>query len=224
MKHLKLTTFFWLFFSLVLTAQNNFNYSVQLDSVTITNLPGVHSFAYAQHNGKWLIIGGRLDGIHARQPFNAFPQTQNNQNILVIDPVNQQFWSSSVGVLPTNLKEQLQSTNMNFYQDNDTLYIIGGYAFSPTANDHITFPYLTTVQVSDLMNAVINSSSITPYFKQISDTAFAVTGGQMGKIGNELYLIGGHRFDGRYNPMNNPTFVQKYTNQIRKFEIKRTLN
>ena len=115
MKHLKLTTFFWLFFSLVLTAQNNFNYSVQLDSVTITNLPGVHSFAYAQHNGKWLIIGGRLDGIHARQPFNAFPQTQNNQNILVIDPVNQQFWSSSVGVLPTNLKEQLQSTNMNFY-------------------------------------------------------------------------------------------------------------
>lgn len=219
MKHLKLTTFFWLFFSLVLTAQNNFNYSVQLDSVAITNLPGVHSFAFAQHNGKWLIIGGRLDGIHARQPFNAFPQTQNNQNILVIDPVNQQFWSSSVGVLPTNLKEQLQSTNMNFYQDNDTLYIIGGYAFSPTANDHITFPYLTTVQVSDLMNAVINSSSITPYFKQISDTAFAVTGGQMGKIGNELYLIGGHRFDGRYNPMNNPTFVQKYTNQIRKFEI-----
>ncbi|MDT8410909.1 MAG: hypothetical protein RQ875_00480 [Vicingaceae bacterium] len=217
MKHLKLTTFFWLFFSLVLTAQNNFSYSVHLDSVAISNLPGVHSFAYAQHDGKWLVIGGRLDGIHARQPFNAFPENQNNQNILVIDPVNQQYWSSSVSVLQTNLKEQLQSTNMNFYQDNDTLYIIGGYAFSPTANDHITFPYLASVQVSDLMNAVINNASITPYFKQITDTAFAVTGGQMGKIGNEIYLIGGHRFDGRYNPMNNPTFVQKYTNQIRKF-------
>ena len=41
----------------------------------------------------------------------------------------------------------------------------------------------------------------------------------MGKIGNTFYLVGGHRFDGRYNPMNNPTFTQTYSNAIRKFTI-----
>ncbi|MCK4989964.1 MAG: hypothetical protein KAS29_05740, partial [Bacteroidales bacterium] len=49
---------------------------------------------------------------------------------------------------------------------------------------------------------------------------FAVTGGQLGKISNTFYLVGGHRFDGLYNPMGGPTFTQTYTNQIRKFSIK----
>jgi hypothetical protein len=132
---------------------------------------------------------------------------------------SQQFWSASVNVLPGGLKEHLQSTNMNFYQDNDTLYIIGGYAYSETAGNHITFPNLTSVLVSSLIEAVIEGKDITPFFKQISGDIFAITGGQLGKIDDTFYLIGGHRFDGRYNPMNNPTFQQAYSNQIRKFTI-----
>ena len=58
----------------VTLSQNTFPYDVVLTPITITNLPGLHSYAFAQHNGKWLIIGGRKDGIHARQPFNAFPK------------------------------------------------------------------------------------------------------------------------------------------------------
>ncbi len=34
-----------------------------------------------------------------------------------------------------------------------------------------------------------------------------------------FYLVGGHLFDGKYNPMGNPTYIQEYTNQIRKFAI-----
>ena len=48
-----------------------FNYDVQIVSKTVPNFPGVHSFAHGQANGKWVIIGGRRDGLHARQPFNA---------------------------------------------------------------------------------------------------------------------------------------------------------
>ena len=48
---------------------------------------------------------------------------------------------------------------------------------------------------------------------------FAVTGGHLGKIGNTFYLIGGHRFDGRYNPMGHPTYTQTYVDGIRKFTI-----
>ncbi len=200
-------------------AQSSFNYSVDIQAINTQGLPGLHSFAFAQYNGKWLIIGGRKDGLHARQPFNAFPQSQNNTDIYVIDINTQQFWTASINVLPTGLKEQLQSTNMNFYQDDDTLYIAGGYAFSTTANDHKTFPNLTSISVSSLIDDIVNANPINSNFKQITDTAFAVTGGYLGKIGSTFYLVGGHRFDGRYNPMGHATYTQKYTSQIRKFSI-----
>jgi hypothetical protein len=200
-------------------AQNTFQFDIQLTPVTISNLPGLHSYVYGQHNGKWLIIGGRLDGIHARQPFNAFPGSLNNTNIYVVDVATEQFWSASVNTLPVGLREQLQATNMNFYQVDNSLYIIGGYAFSVTANDHITFDNLTSVDVPNLMDAIINGNPITSYFKQISNPIFQNTGGQLGKIGSEFYLIGGHVFMGRYNPMNNPTFTQSYLNKIQKFTI-----
>lgn len=196
-----------------------FNYQIKLKPVQITNLPGLHSFAFAQSGGKWLVIGGRLDGLHARQPFNAFPAASSNTSVCVIDVNTNQYWSSSINSLPTGLKEQLQSTNMNFYQDKDSLFIIGGYGYSASALDHITYPYLTSVNVSGLINAVIANTSINGFFKQITDQNFAVNGGQLGKIGNEFYLVGGHRFDGRYNPMGNPTYTQTYVSGIKKFKI-----
>lgn len=208
-----------LLFSTFAFSQSTFDYEIQLNPITIPNLPGLHSYAYGQSNGKWLIIGGRLDGIHSRQPFSAFPNASNNSTIYVVDINTQQLWSASLNSLATGLKEQLQSTNMNFHQDGEILYIIGGYAFSETANDHITFNKLTAVNVPNLINAIIASTPITSYFKQITNENFANTGGQMGKIGNTFYLVGGQRFDGRYNPMNNPTFVQTYANGIKKFTI-----
>lgn len=214
-----LLTFLLLTLSLNVFSQSNFNYELSFVPVTVTNLPGLHSYAYAQHQGKWLIIGGRKDGLHARQPFNAFPASHNNTDIYVVDFENNQLWSASVNSLPAGIKEQLQSTNMNFYQDGDSLYIIGGYGFSPTSNDHITYPYLTSISISALMNAIQTNQPINSYFKQIQDNIFAVTGGHLKKLNGQFYLVGGHRFDGRYNPMGNPTFTQSYTNQIRIFSI-----
>jgi hypothetical protein len=200
-------------------AQSDFPYDVVLTPVTISGLPGLHSYAFGQHEGKWLIIGGRKDGLHARQPFNAFPGSQNNTDIYVVDIATRQTWTTTLNSLTTGLKEQLQSTNMNFYQEGNTLFIIGGYAYATSANDHITHDKLTSVDVPNLITAVINGTGISSCFKQIANANFAITGGQLGKIGNEYYLIGGHRFDGRYNPMNGPSFTQTYSNQIRKFEI-----
>lgn len=208
-----------LLFLKLATAQNSFPYEVQLTPINVANLPGLHSYAFGQHNGKWLIVGGRKDGVHARQPFNAFPGAQNNTDLYVVDIASAQSWSASVNSLPTALKEQLQSTNMNFHQDGNSLYIIGGYAFSATANDHITFDKLTSIDVPNLIDAIVNGTSITAYFKQIAHPIFQNTGGQLGKIGNEFYLVGGQIFTGRYNPMNNPTFVQTYLSKIQKFTI-----
>ncbi|MBT4338433.1 MAG: hypothetical protein HOD63_07580, partial [Bacteroidetes bacterium] len=169
--------------------QNTFNYEVSLRPISINELEGLHSYAFAQHNNKWLIIGGRTDGMHVRQPNSSFPTSSNNTNMYVVDVQAKKFWSTPLSSLPNRIKEQLQSTNMNFYQDEDTLHIIGGYAYSAAANDHITFPNLTTVQVSSVIDAIINGNSIVPYFKQITDDVFAVTGGQMGKIHDKFYLV-----------------------------------
>ena len=201
-------------------AQNTtFAFDVQLKADSVSGFNGLHSFAWGQHNGKVLLVGGRPDGIHARQPFNAFPASQNNQQLQVLDLTTKQSWSRSLAELSVPLQEQLQSTNMNFYQDGNTLILTGGYAFSNTANDHITFPYLTTIELDGLIQAIIANQAIAPFFKQIIDERFAVTGGNLGKIGTQYYLIGGHRFDGRYNPMNNPTFVQTYVDGLKKFEL-----
>jgi hypothetical protein len=211
-----------LLISSLVYSQNTFDYQVQLNPINIPNFPGIHSYAFAQHDGKWLLVGGRIDGIHARQPFNSFPQSNNNTNLYVVDIATNQFWSASVNSLSTALKEQLQATNFNFYQDETTLYVIGGYAFSQSANDHITFNKMTSIDVPNLINAIVNGTSISSYFKQLTDENFAVNGGQLGMIGSTFYLVGGHRFDGRYNPMNNPTYVQTYTNGIKKFNIDNT--
>ncbi|HAY33640.1 MAG TPA: hypothetical protein PK536_02150 [Ignavibacteria bacterium] len=202
--------------------KDNFKYSVSIKPVSIPNLPGLHSFVTAHSNGKWLVIGGRKDGSHARQPFRAFPGDENNTLIYVIDVKAKKYWSASVNELPISLKEQMQSGNMNYFQDGKILYITGGYAYSASEDDHITFPYLTSVSVPELINSVINGNPVSPYFKQIKDYVFAVTGGQMGKIGNTFYLVGGQRFDGRYNPMGHRTYKQTYTDGIRKFKIQNT--
>ena len=206
------------------SSQENFKYSVEITAVDFPGLPGLHSFAFAQHEGKWLIVGGRRDGVHPRQPFNAFPPSQNNTSLYVFDVNTKQLWSAPLSGLPAGLEEQLQSANMNFLQREDTLYVIGGYAYSASANDHISFPNLSTIQVSSLIHAIVQGTAISSCFKQISDERFAVAGGQLGKIGNRFYLVGGHRFDGRYNPMGHSTFTQTYTSQVRSFEINNSGN
>ena len=207
------------FFTIIVAGQNHFDYILELEPVSVPGLPGLHSYAFGQHDGLWLIIGGRKDGMHARQPFNTFPQSFSNSDIYVVDINAQQFWSSALSGLPVGIREQLQSTNMNFYQENDTLVIIGGYAYSESSGGHITFPNLTTIQVSSLIEAIVAGESIQPHFKQISDENFAITGGQLGKIGDTFYLVGGQRFDGLYNPMGHMSHTQTYSDQVQKFKI-----
>lgn len=205
-----------------LHAQELFPYELQLSPITLEGFTGLHSFAYGKHQNTWLLLGGRKDGLHARQPNSAFPQTQNNTTLYAIDILTQQVWSRLLTELPIGIQEQLQSTNMNFHQVGDTLYIIGGYAFSATANTPITFPKLTTVLVSEVIQAIKQNQPIANFIKQVTDQQFAVTGGHLVAVNDTFLLVGGHRFDGRYNPMGNPTYTQAYTNQVRRFFIHNT--
>ena len=197
-------------------------FSISIEPLNITGLSGIQSYAFAQDSGKWLIIGGRLDGLHQRQPFASFDIAGHNNQLIVVDPLTQQKWTAPLSALPTAIKEQLSSTNMEFFQEGDYLYCIGGYGYSATAVDHTTYPNLTAIKVSDVIQGVINGTVSSAHFRQITDPKFQVTGGSLKKINGNFYLLGGQKFIGRYNPMgpnNGPGFIQEYTNSIRKFSL-----
>lgn len=205
-----------------LHAQVANGYALSVEPLNIQGFNGLQAFIAGQYDGKWVLLGGRTDGLHQRQPFASFLAGDNNTDIVVIAPATQQSWTTPLSSLSIPLQTQLQSTNMQFLQRGNTLYAIGGYGYSATAADHITHNKLTAIKVDSLILAVQNGTAISPYFRQISDSLFQITGGQLGKIGNDFYLVGGQVFTGRYNPMgptHGPGFYQKYSNQIRKFQI-----
>ena len=212
-----------LFIVFIFTANSQELFNVEIEPVAINNSPAIHSFSWGKStDDKWIIIGGRIDGLHQRQPFAAFQESANNKNVFLVDPNNNQTLSADLSVLPVSIYEQLQSTNQEFYQRDNNLYVIGGYGFSTTQNDHVTYDKLTAIDVDGLANAIVNGTSITPYFRQIQDTLFAVTGGQIGYLDSTFYLAGGQYFKGRYNPMgpnNGPGFIQAYTDEIRQFKL-----
>lgn len=202
-------------------AQNNL-FQIALQPLTISGLSGIQSYAAGQHNGKWLIVGGRLDGLHKAMGMGMmgtpFPTSSNNNEIIVIDPVVAQKWTASLSSLPVDIQEQLSATNPQYYQTGNYLYVLGGYGYKNAVSKHQTFDKLTAIDVPNVINAVINGTSFTSFIRQITDTQFQVTGGELAKIYDTYYLVGGHNFDGTYHHMGGMgMFTQTYSNQIRKF-------
>ena len=201
-------------------AQNAIN--ISLSAINIENLDGRQSFAVGQANGKWLIIGGRTDGLHRRQPFASFDTNGQPNELLDIDPVSKQKWTANLSALPIAIQEALKATNIDFIQNNNQLYLIGGYGYSNTLGDHTTFNTLTAIAVSETIAAIVSNYNYSNYIRQTSNSIFQNTGGQLEKINDSYYLIGGQDFQGRYNPTgptHGPGFTQIYSNQIRKFNI-----
>lgn len=207
---------------LLVNAQDLGNRSIVLQEITIPNMPGIQSFAYGQHDGEWLLLAGRTDGLHRRQPFAAFLAADNNTNAYVVNPQTQQVWSASLSTLPTAVFMQLQSTNQEHQQVGNTLYVIGGYGYSTIAADHITHPRLTAIDVPSMIAAIKNNQPVAPHVRSIVDNRMEVTGGYLGILNGTFLLAGGQRFVGRYNPQGpdfGPGFIQQYTNAIRRFTI-----
>ncbi|MEY4193422.1 MAG: hypothetical protein RJA00_1653 [Bacteroidota bacterium] len=243
-----------------LLAQNAFSLGIQ--PLKIPNMPQLHSFAAAQYQGKWYLFGGRRDGLHRRQPFRAFDSAHANRYIYCVDPESQTVDSLSIQNLNPSLQSQLASTNMLFHQEDNLLYLVGGYGL-PCRNDislfsppsrftdpeaHRTFPYLTKVDLAKLSSEFAKQTepnsrknqinkkqpplaTLSSAFEQWTDPQFALTGGAMfNQIDyyphkqpiNTFYLVGGHRFDGLYNPMgpqNGPGFEQEYHHGVRRFQL-----
>src|ERR1044071_3516937 len=87
-------------------------FAVTIADEPITAMPGIHSFAFAESNGKWLFIGGRTNGLHGFLTPFAFETSYANSLIRVVDPVANQNWSAPASTLPDSIREPVTSTNM----------------------------------------------------------------------------------------------------------------
>lgn len=214
-------------FFIILNGGQAQSYEVEISPMSIEGLGGLQSYSIGVHQGEWLLVGGRLDGLHQRQPFASFSADGKNQDLIVVNPEENKIWRSPLTSLPTSIAEQLASTNMQFFQNEDKLLCSGGYAYSSTVDDHITFPYLTIIDIPNTIEAIKNNTLTDSTFHQIENEIFRVTGGALDRIGDVFFLAGGHKFMGRYNPMGpdqGPGFEQAYTDEIRKFKIDMTNN
>ena len=212
----KITTALLLLITTIGMTQS-FPYEIELEPFVIPGLDGVHSYAAGQSDGKWVIISGRVDGMHRgggngnNRPFPAF---NSNKTIYIVDPVAKQVWTDDLSSLSTDLQDQMSSTNTSFYQDGDDLYIIGGYGEN-SAGNHVTYSFITAIDVPSIINNIINGNAITGDFIQLSDNRMTIAGGQLGKIDDFFYLVGGMELQARYTQMVNPT----YSSEMRKFKI-----
>ena len=186
-------------------------------------MPGMHSFSKAQYNGQWLLIGGMSNGQHnlARTGFNA---QYRNDAVYVIDPTTHQVWSRSLVSDPASglTSDQLSTlmvTNPQFTQLGSHLYIAGGYGAttSGTTSTWQTFNTLSSVDVPGLMNWVkTGTSTAADNIRQINDSMFRVTGGEMLTTSNgRTHLVFGQDYPQNYVPNVNGV----YTNQVRSFTI-----
>ena len=196
------------------------SFTLELEEMTFPNAPGVHSGAFVKFEGKWVMIGGRINGLHGFLSPLAFPEYGENNRVWVMDYNTLETWSGTVDSLPLQTRQAVTSTNMQFYLEDTTLYMIGGYGFQDTSGAFVTFPTLTAISLPALVQAVQDSLPIDPYFRTLTDQRMAVCGAHVGKIGDEYQLVWGHRFDGIYDESDTTGFfVQEYTREIRRFEI-----
>ncbi len=199
------------------SAAQEFPYTVVLNPVYSSPDIALQSYAYGVWENRVLLIGGRKDGLHERQPFAAFAANGMPSNISILDLNNYSSTPVEFDILDTPLAEQFSSTNIEFYQTDSILWLVGGYGYSPTSQDHVTYPMLTAINLKMFFEAQDNGTFAFPSFQYLIDDRFAVTGGSLKKLNGVYYLAGGHKFEGRYNPMNGPSFTQTYTENISRF-------
>lgn len=197
-------------------------FPIELEQKIITNFPAVHSFCWAQYDGKWIIMSGRTNGLHGFQPPFAFPLADQNEMIYIVDPLNETVVSSSLSSLPVEVAEQVSASNLQFSQTDDKLILVGGYGYSTINTAYITFPSMLWIDLPGLIEAIESNEPLGSHFKRYENEVLAVCGGDLGLINGTFYLVFGHRFDGRYNPFNGGSYTQTYTDEIRFFNIEET--
>lgn len=188
---------------------------------------GVQSYVHGVDHDKWLLVTGRIDGMHGFNNNNSpenFPIRLQSKILFVIDPIAKKTYTRSLEDPESGLTEEqidlLSVTAAQAYQSGKTLYITGGYGVDSATEEMNTKNALTAIDVPGLIHWVVNpypGETAAEHIRHIFDDIFKVTGGYMNQIGDHpTLLVMGQKFDGFYF---HSGAVQEYTNQVRRFHI-----
>jgi len=62
-------------------------FKLEVVEVPNSTMPAIHSYSSATAGGKWLILGGRIAGLHGfGDPKQSFPRSTANTMAYVVDP------------------------------------------------------------------------------------------------------------------------------------------
>ena len=184
---------------------------------------GLQSYVAAASGGRWLMLAGRINGLHGFGNGDNFPADQQNTTVFVVDPVQQTVVTRSLTAPGSGLTQAqvdlLSVTAAQSYQLGNTLYMTGGYGVDTASGDFTTKDALTAIDVPALMQWVVDAApgdTAARHIRQIHDPVFQVTGGEMrlGAGGITLLMLG-QNFVGDYVGSSNGT----YTEQVSRFRI-----
>lgn len=188
---------------------------ITLQPINSAGLPALRDPVVAENAGEWLIVSGSTGDFH---DFNRDFIT----SLYVYNPMTSAIYSESVSAtnLPATVQNQLISSDPEYLQDGDTLYIIGGF-YTPNNVNWVTLNTITAINIPGMINAIKNNVTDLAPFVSYNTTIpqFKVTGGQLGKIDNYFYLAFGQDCEGNYCADS-----QHYTNSIYQFSTDPTLS
>lgn len=219
MKTQLLLFFFLVQIGLGFSQSDDLAFTVSIEDVTPANWPGLHSFAFAEWQEYWIVVAGRSNGLHGFFPFTGFPEQTANNQIWVLDPTTGNLWQKGLEDLDAAVAAALQSSNPQYVQKEDKLYVFGGYGKELATDSFVTFDQLTVIDLPILVNAIQNGTSIAEAVNSSTDNRIRLCGGEAHQLGEWTYLVGGHDFNGLYSQNGTPAFTQEYSSEIRKFQL-----
>lgn len=197
-----------------------------------STLPALHSYCLANVSPtQWLILGGRLQGLHQFNPSGNFAGP--NTMLWSVNPVaGTSIQVADLSKINPSFGDPLTATNQQceYHPESNAWYIVGGYGLNHATGQYTTFPTIIRIPVSQVAAAATNTAYtaaqrqaaiatiITNPVNLVTNNALRVTGGALSHTAAGLeFLAFGQDFEGNYNPFG--SFTQTYTNQVQPFVI-----
>ena len=198
-------------------------FSIQIQPAAFSLPSGLQSFVVGKSGGKWLLLAGRINGLHGfDNSNNNFPANTQNTTVFVVDPalntVATRLLDDPESGLTQGQIDTLSVTGAQSYQSGNTLYMTGGYGVDTATGDFTTKNALSAIDVRGLMHWVSNpgnGETAAQYVRQIFDPIFQITGGVMVQGRHQALLVFGQDFEGAVTGAS----TGAYSGQVRRFRI-----
>ncbi len=197
-------------------------FSIQIQQAAFQLPSGLQSYAVGTSDGKWLLVTGRINGLHGFGSNGDFPPDTQNTTAFVVDPYLGAVATRSLSDPGSGLTQAevdlLSVTAAQSCQSGHTLYVAGGYGIDTSTGTLGTKDALTAIDVPGLIHWVIDPSAgetAAQHIRQTFDPVVQITGGFMVEATHHHMLLGfGQNFTG-----GGITSDGTYSEEIRRFRV-----